>query len=465
MTQNPKIEYDDGTLVIGNLPEELRNEVEHIVFDQRTKQWRSPAYQYRDIVYQAFQKKIPLEDRARAYDKLDLSLQQRIIPRDHQKKALESWESHGGKGVVCLPTGAGKTILAVLAMAKIKRPTLVVVPTIDLLHQWQKTLSVFFSVPIGSLGGGDRDIQTITVSTYDSAYLMIDQLSCQFGFVVFDECHHLPSPQYQMIARSAIAPFRLGLSATVERPDGKEEIIYELLGDLVYEGMISSMVADVLSPYDVVSIEIDMTDEEREEYKKHRKVYTDFLRRAGVNFSSPGGWQEFIRKSARMPGGQEAMDSYRKQKQLSQGSEGKVDELWNLFQYHRGDRIIVFTNDNALAYRIGEEYILPVLTHQTKPKERKRMLSSFRSGELDILVTSKVLNEGVDVPEASVGIVVSGSGAVREHVQRLGRILRHQEGKRAVLYELISKDTSEKYVNQRRRMHHAYQSSSEVHKP
>jgi len=92
------------------------------------------------------------------------------------------------------------------------------------------------------------------------------------------------------------------------------------------------------------------------------------------------------------------------------------------------------------------------------------MLESFRNGSLDVLVTSKVLNEGVDVPEASIGIVISGSGAVREHVQRLGRILRHQEGKRAVLYEVVSKDTGEIHINNRRRNHHAYQRPSQVHR-
>ena len=130
-----------------------------------------------------------------------------------------------------------------MAIAEIQRPTLIVVPTIDLLHQWASTLAKFFSMDIGMIGGGERRVRDLTVATYDSAYLMMPQLSPQFGFLVFDECHHLPSTQYQMIARGSIAPFRLGLSATVERPDGKESIIYDLLGDLVYEGTIQSMVS------------------------------------------------------------------------------------------------------------------------------------------------------------------------------------------------------------------------------
>lgn len=102
-------------------------------------------------------------------------------------------------------------------------------------------------------------------------------------------------------------------------------------------------------------------------------------------------------------------------------------------------------------------FFLPVLTHQTKPEERNAFLNGFRDGTYSILVTSKVLNEGIDVPEANVAIIVSGSGSVREHVQRLGRILRKREGKQAVLYELISKQTGEYFVNKRRRQHNAYE--------
>jgi superfamily II DNA or RNA helicase len=126
---------------------------------------------------------------------------------------------------------------------------------------------------------------------------------------------------------------------------------------------------------------------------------------------------------------------------------------------HPGERVIVFTDENALAYQIGRDFLVPVLTHHTKPGERTRILDAFKTGEITVIATSKVLNEGVDVPEASVGVVLSGSGTVREHVQRLGRILRHKEGKSAVLYEIISRGTSETYVNQRRRQHYAYQGS------
>ena len=86
-----------------------------------------------------------------------------------------------------------------------------------------------------------------------------------------------------------------------------------------------------------------------------------------------------------------------------------------------------------------------------KTKERKRILERFNSGEYPAIVTSKVLNEGINVPEANIGIVLSGSGSAREYIQRLGRLLRKREGKYAILYEVIAKDALEKGVSQRRR--------------
>ena len=172
---------------------------------------------------------------------------------------------------------------------------------------------------------------------------------------------------------------------------------------------------------------------------------------------TPRGWHTFLWKASQSDEGRAAFKAYLAQKQLSFASTTKQEWVWKLIQRHRGDRTLIFTQDNDTAYQLGTRFFLPVLTHQTKLKERHAFLNGFRDGTYSILVTSKVLNEGVDVPEANVAIIVSGSGSVREHVQRLGRILRKREGKQAVLYELISKQTGEHFVNKRRRQHDAYQ--------
>ena len=118
------------------------------------------------------------------------------------------------------------------------------------------------------------------------------------------------------------------------------------------------------------------------------------------------------------------------------------------------------TDDNATAHTISRRFLLPVITHQTRVTERSRILERIRDGRYSAVVTSRVLNEGVDVPDASVAVVVSGSGSVREHVQRLGRVLRKRGDKRAVLYELISGDTSEQHTSERRRDHVAWSGST-----
>jgi len=462
MKNKPMITFLKGSIRITGL---LRNDAfesnyPFCLWDEKKCAYFAEALHYRELITFLHNVDASSVDAARNYEKLSLTLGKRIALRPHQKTAFDKWHESGGRGVVSLPTGAGKTILAVQCIELISRPTLVVVPTLDLLRQWVEVLNEFLNVEVGMLGGGERNVQLISVATYDTAALMIESLGDKFGFLIFDECHHLPSPQYSWIAKSGIAPFRLGLSATVERPDGKEEIIYQLLGPKVCDVGISEMTDNILSPYDVVTYEVPLSDNEHLQYQDSRKVYLGFLRKNRISLSGKGGWAHFLKSASYLPGGKEAIRAYRLQKKIAEGSEAKLGKLWSILCELADERIIVFTNDNELAYRIGSRFILPVLTHRTKASERKRFLEMFRSGELKVLVTSKVLNEGVDVPEASVAVVVSGSSTTREHVQRLGRVLRHKPGKRAVLYELISRETAEKFVSERRNQHDAYQGTS-----
>src|SRR5262249_55182920 len=144
------------------------------------------------------------------------------------------------------------------------------------------------------------------------------------------------------------------------------------------------------------------------------------------------------------------------QKRLAQAAPAKLHLLEKLLDRHRGDRALIFTYDNATVYQIARRFLIPAITHQTKTKERREILLRFHSGEYPILVTSQVLNEGVNVPAANVGIVLSGTGSVREHVQRLGRLLRKYGDKQAVLYEVVARGTAEEFTSERRRQHHAY---------
>ena len=172
--------------------------------------------------------------------------------------------------------------------------------------------------------------------------------------------------------------------------------------------------------------------------------------------AGPDGWGRFIRASCRSQEGRRAFLAYREQKQISLASRGKLLVLEGMLRQHAKDRVLIFTNDNDTVYRISRMFLIPAITHQTDVKERREILERFNGGAYPALVTSRVLNEGVNIPAANVAIVLSGTASVREHVQRLGRILRRQEGKRAVLYEVITRGTVEEHQSDRRRDHDAY---------
>ncbi len=449
--------FQNGTLLLDGPATELACVSQWALYDERVGQWRARACDYVHIVTALHVAGTKYTDRARAYHSVSVSLHEEHSPRDYQLEALAAWERTHRRGVVVLPTGTGKSLVARMAIDTAKRPTLIVVPTIDLLQQWASQLERAFQCTVGMLGGGMREVRELTVSTYDSAVLMMEFIGNRFGLLIVDECHHLPGAVNRQLAILCIAPFRLGLTATPERDDQGEEILHALLGPLCFRRHIDEMAERVLSPYRTLQLELSLEPDEELEYRRNRAIYVDFVRAQRISFASRQGWQRFLTLCAREPGGKEVFDAYLAQKRIARRSRAKFRMIRQLIRRHMGERMIIFTADNETAYEIGRQFLLPVLTHQTKVSERKAFLDAFRGGEYPILVTSKVLNEGVDVPEASVGIIVSGSGSIREHVQRLGRILRPVAAKQAVLYELISRGTSETYTSNRRRQHRAYQ--------
>jgi superfamily II DNA or RNA helicase len=460
----PTLRFESGTVTLGGAGAaesdpalaSIDLEALRLAWDGRTAAYRAPAIAYAPIVLAFRRAGIPLEDEARRYDELPSGARVHREPRPYQTEALAAWRSKGGRGVVVLPTGAGKTQVATMAIDDRRRSTLVVAPTLDLVRQWYDVLRATFGVAIGVLGGGDHRIEPITVTTYDSAYLHVEHLGARFGLLVFDECHHLPSPTYALAARLSLAPFRLGLTATPERTDGLDAALTGLVGPTVYRRDIGELAGEYLAEYDTERVEVELTPEEREDHDAERAIYRAFLGKHAIVMSSPRGFGEFVMRSARSTEGRRAMKAYRRQRELAFAATAKLEYLEHLLTVHRHDRTLVFTQDNRTAHEVSRRFLVPVITHQTKVTERSEILEAFAKGGYGAVVTSKVLNEGVDVPDANVAVVLSGSGSVREHVQRLGRILRQREGKRALLYELVTARTTETFTSERRREHDAY---------
>ncbi len=425
-------------------------------WDERAACFRAPAIAYVEAIAALRAASVDFDDEARRDEVLATGPRVHREPRPFQTEALAAWKAAAGRGVVVLPTGAGKTHVAVLAIDATRRSTLVVAPTLDLVRQWYDLLRATFAIPVGVVGGGDHDVQPITVTTYDSAYLHMEHLGARFGLVVFDECHHLPGPTYALAARLSLAPHRLGLTATPERTDGREAELEALVGPTVYRRDIGELAGEYLAEYETVQVDVELEPDERAEHDAERALYLAFIAKNGIRMSSPRGFGEFVMRSAQSMEGRRAMRAYRRQRELAFAASAKLAYVEHLLDRHRDDRALLFTQDNATAHRVARLFLVPVITHQTKVTERSEILASFGAGKYGAIVTSKVLNEGVDVQEANVAIVLSGSGSVREHVQRLGRILRKRDGKHAVLYELVTARTAETGTSERRREHDAY---------
>ena len=197
--------------------------------------------------------------------------------------------------------------------------------------------------------------------------------------------------------------------------------------------------------------------EEQNAYRDARRRYQDFVRANRISMGGPDGWTRFIQVAARSKAGRDALKGWFEARRIAHGTQRKLDLLEDILAEESGRRTLIFTDDNATAYRISREFLVPCITHQTPARERSAILEGFASGAYRVVVNSRVLNEGVDVPEAEVAVVISGTGSVREHVQRLGRILRPRDGKEAILYEMVTVGTSEERTSARRREHEAYQ--------
>lgn len=462
------LSHDRGTLVVSGLetlevPErdavlELLTPLSALPDERIAGRLRAPGLMYRAIVTALTRRRLPLVDEARAYDELAVRFATTRTPHRHQSEAIAAWRDGFRRGVVVLPTGSGKSHVAELAIADVQRSTLIVAPTIDLMNQWATNLEATFGDPslIGLLGGGQNRLAPITATTYDSAHIHLERLANRFGLVVFDECHHLPSPAYAQAALGLIAPYRLGLTATPERGDGGESRLTELIGPILYRRDIQDLEGQVLAPYEVIRLKAQLTDEERQRYEESRKVYRDFVERNRLSMSQPGSWGRFLALCSRSPDGRAAHLAWREQRNIALRPRNKLELLEGLLLRHKGDPLLIFCADNTVVLQISKTLLIPSLTQHTGGAERKRLLEDFNAGRLGALVTARVLNEGVDLPSARIGVVLAGSATVTEHVQRLGRLLRKSGDKRAILYEIVTSQTGEESISERRSDHGAY---------
>ncbi|MBI5488128.1 MAG: DEAD/DEAH box helicase [Deltaproteobacteria bacterium] len=381
----------------------------------------------------------PVEDLCGYIDGGSLELELRPVGRTgltfglrpYQVAAVDAFHAgggpRGGAGVVVLPCGAGKTVVGIGAMARLRSRTLVLTTSTVAVHQWRDELldkTLLQPEAIGEYTGACKELRPVTVATYqmlthraskDGEFPHLALVRDKgWGLIIYDEVHMLPAPVFRATA-GIQARRRLGLTATLVREDGREDDVFALIGpkrfDLgwkVLEGQ--GFIAEALCS----EIRVDLPEERRIAY---------------------------------------ALAARRDKFRLASENPAKVRLVEELLAAHADEPALVIGQYLDQLAAIARDLGLPLMTGQTPTAERERLYDAFRGGEVPVLVVSKVANFAIDLPDASLAIQVSGTfGSRQEEAQRLGRILR-PKARASRFYTLVSRDTVEQEFARRRQLY------------
>lgn len=428
-----QIKFEKGTTVIhsSNRAAQLPN----AVWDERVAGVRLPGRSFHQVIQ-------TLNPSAYVKPARIVTWQAQIQLAPHQTLAFEKWIKAGKCGIVSLPTGAGKTHVALKAISDCSVRTLVLVPTIILMNQWFFKLQQLFGPGVSRFGDGYRDVLDICVATFESAYRHSAVLAGQFDLLVVDEVHHFGETNRDEFLDMCRAPFRMGLSATLPADDTKLNALKQKIGKIVFEASLVELVGTVLSRFLIHRVSVVLPSSDLEKYRSFTQKVKDARKTIGGE-----SYQDFIKLATQTQAGREAIVYAQLAKKIITAHSNKFPAIANLLRAHANDRSILFTFDTADAISIAEHFRIPLIIAATPKAEREWVLNQFRAGFLPALVTCKVLNEGYDLPEANVAIFVSGFGPNKDYIQRMGRVLRPKESGHAHIYEILAQRTQEEKVS------------------
>lgn len=333
--------------------------------------------------------------------------------RPYQRQAVEAFH-HGGSGVVVLPCGAGKTLVGAGAMAQASATTLILVTNTVSARQWRDELVRRTSLTadeIGEYSGARKQIRPVTIATYqvvttkrNGVHPHLELFDARdWGLIIYDEVHLLPAPVFRRTA-DLQARRRLGLTATLVREDGQEGEVFSLIGPKRFDAPWRDIEAQGwIAPADCVEVRVTLPDDDRLAY---------------------------------------AMADPEARYRLAASAARKTEVTLDIVNRHAGEPTLVIGQYVDQLTDLAERLDAPVITGSTSTKQREELYERFRSGEIDLLVVSKVANFSVDLPTAEVAIQVSGAfGSRQEEAQRLGRLLRPKDGASATFYAVVARDT------------------------
>ena len=368
--------------------------------------------------------------------------------RPYQEEALSEWIRHRYRGVIALPTGAGKTIIGLGALVKLSVPTLIVVYTKEQLSEWLDKIRRFVKGStklIGEFYSEKKIIKPITVITYQSAFRNIDLLKDKFSLIIIDEVHHLPADKFRAIAEGILAPYRLGLSATPYREDGRHEELFGLVGGIVYSKTLTDLIsAGFIAPFNIIPVVVPLEERLRTRYRELRKRFFALAKGREI--------RELIQAAALgEQSAKQALQIMNEIRRILLSSEKKLDAIKEIVERElkNNSKIIIFTQYISQAKKLGKKLGAPVVTSKTNKNTRNLVFNLFKNNRYKVLILTTLGDEGIDIPDANVGIIVSGTSSTRQFIQRLGRLLRPAEGKTARLYYVALKDTQEERTMKR----------------
>ncbi|MFW6110856.1 MAG: DEAD/DEAH box helicase [Thermoproteota archaeon] len=388
-----------------------------------------------------FEKKgytLDIPEEKRKTTPLPYNLEKNFELYDFQKEAYQEWLKAKEFATVVMPTGGGKTYVALKSIVDKPVNTLICVITEQLMNQWGRMLKELCDVPANGLGyyfARKHEIKPITIGMYHSLSSNIvkeggKKLREYFDRVIFDEGHHVAAKTFKNVAFNLQAPIRMCLSATPERWDGNEKLIYFASGEKCYFIDYPTLVEkEIVAPLDKFTYTVPLTEQEKKSI------------------------QSIEKQERRDRGG--SLKYYHQKARINLQAKNKLPAINKILEKHEGEKIFIFTRYlrqvNMISQHLKKSGIHHrVITGSTSDMKRRKFFQEFKEGTTKIIVTTTVLDEGVDVPEASVAIIAGGSGQSRQMIQRTGRVCRYKEGKTAYIYEVIADHELERSLHQKR---------------
>lgn len=475
-TPGPRVEFHEGTLRLRGFDKRfVRQDLRGLplIWDDRDDCFRCDALYCADLRQR-------LQPDLAGHVDWDFSLDQHLrLVRKHnirlrpdQLAAVDAFQQGGRRGLVVMPTGTGKTVVAIELIVRASIPALIVVPVRDLMYQWQASLLAATGVDCGLIGDGVHRVAPLCVTTYDSAAIHMPRIGRRFEMIVFDEVHHLAGAWRSDAARMSAASIRLGLTATLPSDPDRLQRLTELVGPLLYQQSIVEASGHSLAEYTVKRIAVPMTEQESERYRALSQQVQQFVyqqRQRDAQFR----WDDVYKlvgdtenEPTLAAEAMQALRAFRGKSRIEERASGKLRLLEDLFRLHAGEPVMVFVGSNVMAREIALRFLVPCLLSHCRKQERRDLLDGFAKGRYPVLVANRVLDEGVDLPEVKVAIVLGGLASSRQAIQRLGRVLRKgTSGQTAILYEVVTENTKEVQRSRQRRRNEAFQHKPGQHKP